>query len=121
MGKKKILLIDDEKNLCKLLSLFIEDWGFDIIVAHDGKDGLAKAKKESPDLIILDLMLPALPGEEVCRQIRKDEKIEKTPIIMLTAKTADVDRVIGKVIGADCYLEKPFNIEELLKEINKRL
>jgi DNA-binding response OmpR family regulator len=115
--KKTILIIDDEKNLSRVLELQLTELGYKVIIAGDGKDGLAKAKEEKADLIILDLILPGMPGEEVCRQIRKDDCICKTPIIMLTAKTKDVDRVIGRVIGANCYLTKPFDWAVLIRQI----
>jgi two-component system alkaline phosphatase synthesis response regulator PhoP len=117
--KKTILIIDDEKNLSRILELQLTELGYKVIIAMDGKEGLIKAKEERVDLIILDLMLPKLPGEEVCRQIRKDECIGKTPIIMLTAKTQDVDRVIGRVIGANCYLTKPFDWIVLIEQVKK--
>lgn len=118
-SEKTILIIDDEKNLSRVLELQLTDLGYKIIIAIDGKEGLAKAKEEKIDLIILDLVLPKMPGEEVCRQIRKDERIGKIPILMLTAKTQDVDRVIGRVIGANCYLTKPFDWAILIEQIKK--
>jgi two-component system alkaline phosphatase synthesis response regulator PhoP len=120
-SKKTILIIDDEKNLSRVLELQLTELGYTILIAADGKEGLAKAKEEKIDLIILDLRLPKLPGEEVCRQIRKDERIGKIPILMLTAKAQDVDRVIGRVIGANCYLTKPFEWDVLIEQINKLL
>jgi len=89
--------------------------------AEDGENALKKARLIHPDLIILDLKLPRLSGEEVCKAIRNDHDKEfaKTPIIMLTAKTSDVDRVIGNVIGATCYMTKPYDLPELLKNIRK--
>lgn len=117
--KKKILIIEDEADLCKIMVLRFEKKGFDVIFANDGLAGLYKAKEEKPDLILLDLMLPKLPGEEVCKEIRKDEVIGKTPIIMLTAKTTEADKIIGKVIGADCYLFKPFDSAKLFIEVDR--
>jgi len=121
MAKKKILMIEDEIGFHRILTLYIKkkQLQFELISAYRGDDGLKKAKQETPDLIILDLTLPGLPGEEVCRQIRKDQKISETPIIMLTAKNTDTDRVIGRVIGANLYLTKPCELDDLLKEINK--
>lgn len=117
--KKRILIIEDEVDLCKFLELRFQREGFSVIIANDGIEGLKKAKQEKPDIVILDLALPRLPGEEVCKGIRKDENICETPIIMLTAKSTDVDRVVGKVLGADSYLVKPFDGKKLLEEINK--
>ena len=119
--KKTILVIDDEVNLAKLLKINLEDKGYSVLIANDGEEGLRKAKEGTADLIILDLKLPKLPGEELCKEIRKDDKIKDTPIIMLTAKDLDVDRVIGRVVGADRYLTKPFEHDELVKEIDKLL
>jgi len=116
---KKILLIEDDANLSQLLSGRLEKCGFILVTANDGRDGLAKVKSEMPDLIILDLKLPKLPGEEVCRQVRKDDATAKIPIIMMTGKTSEVDRVIGRVIGADYYITKPFEMSDLLSAILK--
>jgi len=119
MGKKRILLIEDNPYISDSLSKVIIYAGFDIIIAYDGQDGLEKAKQEKPDLIILDLKLPKLPGEEVCRQIKKDTNTQTIPIIMQTGKTSDVDRVVGRIIGADCYLVKPYDLKDLITEINR--
>lgn len=119
MPRRKILLIEDDYELCEFLELHIKHWGFDLTVAHDGQDGLEKTQELHPDLVILDLGLPKLPGEEVCRQLRKDDDTAEIPILMETAKDSDVDRVVGRVIGADGYLVKPFSPQELLKEIKR--
>jgi len=118
-AKKKILLVEDEADLCKFMKLRFEREGFAVVVANDGIEGFNKAKQEKPDIVILDLMLPSLPGEEVCKKIRRDAFISVTPIIMLTAKGTDVDKVIGKVIGADLYIIKPFDGDKLIEEIRK--
>lgn len=117
-NQKKILVIEDDKNICRTVELYLKMNSFSVMVSHDGKDGLQKAKEEKPDLIILDLRLPRLPGEEICRQLKREENYNKIPIIMLTAKGTDADRVIGKVIGADYYLIKPFDLDALLEKIN---
>lgn len=117
--KKTILIIEDESDLRGFLELRLQHIGYNVIVAKDGQEGLEKAKKEKVDLIILDLMLPKLPGEMVCKQIRKDTRIGVVPIIMLTGKDHDVDKVIGKVIGADIYMIKPFDSSVLVSEIKK--
>ena len=115
--KKKILIIEDSIFICQILEMDLRKNGFEVSVACDGKTGLKKAKKEKPDLIILDLVLPKLPGEQVCKEIKKDEQCRGIPIIMLTAKGSDTDRIIGRVIGADSYMSKPFDIHILLEEI----
>ena len=117
--KKKILIIEDDMRLAGITKLILEKKGYDASIADNGETGLTLARRDNPDLIILDLCLPKLKGEEVCRQIRGDEKMARTPIIMVTAKDLDVDRIIGRVIGADSYMTKPFEMAELLKEIDK--
>ena len=118
-GKKKVVIIDDEIDLCKTLSYRFKKWNFDVSIAHDGEEGLRLIKNEIPDLIVLDLRLPKLPGEEVCKKVREDDATDHIPIIMLTAKNTDVDRVIGKVIGANTYLTKPFNVDDLFRKIKE--
>jgi DNA-binding response OmpR family regulator len=108
---KKILIIEDEADLSKFIRLELEYEGNEVIVAFDGRDGLAKAMNEEVDLILLDLMLPGLNGIEVCRRIRA---INDTPIIMITARDSVLDRISGLDSGADDYISKPFQIEELL-------
>jgi len=117
--KKKILIIEDESSIHKALEFRFKKIGFDVIIAEDGEDGLNKAIRETPDLIILDLILPKMTGERVCKEIRKNKNISGTPIIMLTAKDSEADRVIGKVIGADCYMIKPFDLNELIEEVGR--
>lgn len=116
---KKILIIEDESDICNILAFRFKKNGFEVFCAKGGKEGLDKARVYRPDLILLDLMLPELPGEQVCKEIRKDVNIEKIPIIMLTAKDSDVDRVVGRVIGANYYMTKPFDINELLDKVGK--
>lgn len=120
-GKKRILVVDDDEEHLNFVGLQLKKSGFEPILAADGKEGLEKARREGPDLMILDLVLPELPGEDICKAIREDEDEEfsRTPIIMLTAKTTEVDRIVGKVIGANSYLTKPFSADTLLKEIKR--
>ncbi len=119
--KKTILIVEDDQNTLKFLSFRLKLLNFDVIQALDGEEGLKDARHKTPDLIILDLGLPKISGEEVCKAIREDanKTFASTPIIMLTAKNSDVDRVIGKVIGANSYIAKPFEAGQLLKEIHK--
>jgi len=111
--KGQILIIEDEADISKTIRYFLEEEGYDVSIAGSGEEGLEKARQHNPDLVILDLKLPEMPGEEVCKEIKRDKKISGTPIIMLTAKDSDVDRVVGRVIGADCYMTKPFELDEL--------
>ena len=117
MSKKRILIVDDEPGIITMIKYFLEEKEFDVSVAYDGEEGLKKVKRDYPDLVILDLMLPKLVGEEVCRQIRSDKGTSDIPVIMLTAKNLEVDRIIGRVIGADYYMTKPFDFVELLSNI----
>ena len=120
-SEKKILIIEDDPAISKMLYYRLKESHFEVFTAADGVEGLAQARRRHPDLIILDLGLPKLPGEEVCKAIRedRDKLFAKTPVIMLTAKSSDVDRVIGNVIGATYYITKPFVGEELLKVVRK--
>ncbi len=118
MGKK-ILVIEDEEDLAKGLKLNLEDEGFNVDWADDGSEGLRKAVEDTPDLIILDIMLPKKNGLEVCKELR--QKKINIPIIMLTAKGEEIDKVIGLELGADDYMTKPFSIRELLARIKVQL
>lgn len=114
-----VLIVDDEDDLLRTTRYIVKGAGYEVHTASDGEIGLKKAIELEPDLIILDLMLPKMPGEEVCRQLRKHEKMSEVPIIMLTAKNTDTDRIVGRVIGADTYMTKPFEIDKLLDEIKR--
>jgi DNA-binding response OmpR family regulator len=117
--KKKILIIDDEEQLIKGLTLYLASEGYDVISALDGREGLNKALRESPDLILLDLILPEKDGLDVCRELR--QKGVATPVIMLTAKGEEIDKVVGLEVGADDYVTKPFGARELLARIKVHL
>ena len=110
----KILIVDDDENICELLRLYLEKDGFDTIVANDGEQAVDFAAKYSPDLILLDIMLPKLDGSQVCREIRKTSD---TPIIMLTAKGETFDKILGLELGADDYVSKPFDTKEVIARI----
>ena len=110
----KILIVDDDDNICELLRLYLEKDGFDTIVANDGEQAVDFAAKYSPDLILLDIMLPKLDGWQVCREIRKTSE---TPIIMLTAKGETFDKILGLELGADDYVSKPFDTKEVIASI----
>ncbi len=110
----RILVVDDEKKITAVLKVYLENEGFSVITAYTGLEALEKIATENPDLVILDLMLPELSGEEVCQQIRE---VGALPIIMLTAKTAEVDRIEGLNLGADDYVNKPFSPREVVARV----
>jgi two-component system response regulator VicR len=114
----KILVIEDEQPIAQILCFNLEKEGYEVIVAHDGESGLQLALQESPDLILLDLMLPGMDGMEVCKMIRKHEDM---PILMLTAKDSELDKVLGLELGADDYITKPFSNRELLARVKANL
>ncbi len=111
---EKILIVDDEKPIVDSIKYTLYKEGYDVVVSYDGEDALEKVKKENPDLIILDIMLPKLSGLEVCRIIRRTSNV---PIIMLTARGEDMDRVVGLELGADDYVAKPFSMRDLVARI----
>lgn len=122
MGKK-ILIVDDEKDLVETVVFQLKQYGYEVVSAHDGQEGFDKARKEKPDLIILDLMLPKVDGYWICGLLKSDTRYSKIPIIIFTAKAQESDVKSGKELGADAYITKPFEqdvligkIKELLKE-----
>ncbi len=120
---KKILIIEDEPTISKFLSKRLTQMGCVTHCVSDGEEGLNLAKKLVPDLILLDLMLPSLPGGEICKAIREDdsERINSIAIIMITAKNKEVDHIVGKVIGANAYITKPFQWDNIAQEIDRLL
>lgn len=114
---EKVLIIDDEMHIVELLRFNLETSGYKTIYSYDGFDGFIKAKEEKPDLILLDWMLPNISGIEVLKKIREDADLKKIPVIMLTAKNMEDDKVEGLEVGADDYITKPFSIKELLARI----
>ena len=112
-----ILLVEDEKSIVTLIKYNLEKEGFKVFCAETGEDALKIIKEKIPDLVILDWMLPDLPGVEVCRQIKKDKKLKNIPILILTAKGEPDDKIKGLEVGADDYVTKPFNNKELLLRI----
>lgn len=117
MGAGTVLVIDDEKDLQELVRYNLEKEGFDVILARDGKSGLDIALRHRPDLIVLDLMMPGMDGLEVCRSLRGDERGRQIPLLMLTAKATEADRVVGLELGADDYVTKPFSPRELVARV----
>jgi DNA-binding response OmpR family regulator len=118
---KKILVVDDETELLKALSIRLKTSGYEVITASDGQEGLEKAKSLNPDLIVLDILMPKMDGYEVCRMLKFDEKYKSIPVIMLTAKTQDIDKAMGKKVGANDYITKPFETQDLIDKIKKYL
>ena len=114
---KKILVIEDEKDIQELLQLYLKRDGYDVHIAKDGETGLRRASQERYDLILLDLMLPQLDGLEVCRTLRSRPQTADIPIIMITAKAEESDRIVGLEIGADDYITKPFSPREVLARV----
>ena len=114
MPKEKVLIVEDEKDLVKLLKYNLEKEGYRVLAAHDGEAGLALFRKEKPELVILDVMLPKLDGFEFCKIVRQESKV---PILMLTAKTEEVDRILGLELGADDYVTKPFSVREVAARV----
>lgn len=117
MAKPKILVVDDEPDVVELIEFNLRAAGYDVVSAEDGTSALKKAKEAAPDLIVLDVMLPELDGTEVCKQLRRDPATARTPIIMLTAKAGEIDRVLGLELGADDYVTKPFSPRELVLRV----
>ena len=118
---KKILIVDDEKDIVETISFMLKAKGFDCICAYDGEAGLALAKSEKPDLIILDVMMPKINGYKICRLLKFDNNYKNIPIIMITARSQDEDKIIGEETGADEYITKPFEFSDVLDKINKYL
>jgi len=117
----KILVTDDEKDIVELISYNLEKEGFSILKAYDGKAALQTVKTQKPDLMILDLMLPEISGLDVCKSIRHNAETAHLPIIMLTAKAEEVDKIIGLEMGADDYVTKPFSVKELVARVRALL
>ena len=114
----KILIADDERNIIKLLRLYLREEGYEVISASDGREALERFSVESPDLVLLDLMMPELGGIDVCREIRKRSDV---PVLILTARSDDVDKIVGLEVGADDYITKPFNPREVVARVKAAL
>lgn len=117
MSKEKILIIDDEEHIVELIRYNLDNAGFETLEAYNGSDGFAMAKKAKPTLILLDVMLPGMDGLEVCKNLRASEHTKHIPIIMLTAKSEEIDKILGLELGADDYITKPFSVRELTARI----
>ena len=118
MGSKtKVLVIDDDVNICELVRLYFEKDGYEVVTVYNGKKGIEVFSEHTPNIVILDLMLPGADGWQVCREIRK---VSNIPIIMLTAKGETFDKVLGLELGADDYIVKPFDPKELVARVKSR-
>ena len=114
MAKANIMVVDDEKNICELIRLYLEKEGFEVTIANNGSDAIAMIRQNHPDLVLLDIMMPVIDGWEVCRQVREFSQV---PIIMLTAKGETFDKVMGLDLGADDYIVKPFDTKEVVARV----
>lgn len=118
--KKRILLVDDEPDIQMIVGTRLAALGFEVLVASDGQEGLDLARRESPDAILLDLMLPKLDGYKVCRMLKFDKAFEMIPVIIFSAKGSDADKKFAEQAGADAYMVKPFDLK-LFTQIMQRL
>ncbi|MGK0469231.1 response regulator [Clostridium sp.] len=117
MADEKILVVDDEEHIQELIKFNLEKNGYKVILSDNGIDAIKLAKEHLPQLMLLDLMLPGMDGLDVCKEIRKDSSMSNMPIIMITAKGEEIDKIIGLELGADDYITKPFSVRELVARI----
>ena len=117
MSNGRILVVEDDFDISNMLRIFFTGQGYNVEVASRGNDALDMCRKQLPDLIVLDIMLPDTSGTEVCRQLRADERMKNVPIVMMTARGEEIDRVVGFEVGADDYVVKPFSVRELVLRI----
>ncbi len=113
-----ILVADDEQNIIKLLRMYLHEEGYEVVTARDGREALERFRSDSPDLVLLDLMMPEIGGYEVCTEIRKESEV---PVLMLTARSEDIDKILGLEMGADDYITKPFNPREVVARVKATL
>ena len=121
MSKPRILVIEDERALIEVLEYNLKKEGYEVLTASDGQDGLRRAQAQLPDLVVLDLMLPVMEGLEVCRQLRGSARTKDIPVLMLTARSEEVDEIVGFQMGADDYVTKPFKVKPLMQRIKALL
>jgi two-component system phosphate regulon response regulator PhoB len=117
MNKPRVLIVEDERGLTQALDYNLRREGYDVVVAHDGAEGLRKAQTLLPDVVILDLMLPGMNGLDVCRELRAGERTRDLPVLMLTARAEETDQVVGFSMGADDYVTKPFSTKVLMQRV----
>jgi two-component system phosphate regulon response regulator PhoB len=120
-AKAKILVVDDEPDALELVTFNLKEAGYDVITAADGAEAIKLARTQGPHLVVLDLMLPEVEGLEVCKIMRRDPQTASIPIVMLTAKAAEIDRILGLELGADDYVTKPFSPRELVLRVKRLL
>jgi two-component system alkaline phosphatase synthesis response regulator PhoP len=117
MSRGKVLVVDDEEYIQHILNFSFGAEGYEVVTAADGEEALAKARNETPDIIVLDIMMPKMDGYEACRKLKSDPKTKDIPVILLTAKGRDVDRKLGSEAGADDYVVKPFSPGRLIERV----
>ncbi|HEX6387129.1 MAG TPA: response regulator transcription factor [Anaerolineae bacterium] len=121
MLKQRILVVDDDKEVVRLMRAYLEQAGYDVLVAYDGETAVHALRREKPDLLLLDLMLPDRDGWDITRLARSDPNLAHIPIIMLTARVDDTDKIVGLEMGADDYVTKPYNPREVVARVRARL
>jgi two-component system alkaline phosphatase synthesis response regulator PhoP len=121
MVKHRILIVDDDKEVVRLMRSYLEQSGYEVLVAYNGETALHILRRDRPDLLLLDLMLPDRDGWDITRTVRNDPTLRHTPIIMLTARVEDTDKIVGLEIGADDYVTKPYNPREVVARVRARL
>jgi two-component system phosphate regulon response regulator PhoB len=117
MGKQQVLVVEDERDIVQVLEFSLKQAGFDAAVAYDGEQARACIERRVPDLVLLDLMLPDIPGTEICKQLKSAARTAHVPVLMLTARGEEIDRVLGFELGADDFVTKPFSVRELILRI----
>jgi two-component system phosphate regulon response regulator PhoB len=117
MTRQQILIVDDERDIVRVLDFSLRQAGFETVVAYDGEQALARIEQRVPELVLLDLMLPDVPGTEICKQLKTSPRTRHVPVLMLTARGEEIDRVLGFELGADDFVTKPFSVRELVLRI----
>jgi two-component system alkaline phosphatase synthesis response regulator PhoP len=121
MLKQRVLVVDDDKEVARLMRGYLEQSGYEVLVAYNGESAIHIMRRDNPDLVLLDLMLPDRDGWDVTRTVRNDPNLMHTPIIMLTARVSDTDKIVGLELGADDYVTKPYNPREVVARVRARL
>lgn len=121
MLKQNILVVDDDREIARLLRSYLEKAGYGVLVAYDGQTAVHALRREKPDLLLLDLMLPDMDGYDITRLVRTEETLQQIPVIMLTARVEDSDKIVGLELGADDYVTKPFNPAEVVARVRAQL